>query len=225
MKYILFLFVSLFSQYSFASLDYISASKDLDSLTKLFTQSLFEKKEKLVYDSYIHSSIKNILSLKQLEDIGEKYRATFGKFISMKKTQLSFSTAENGTFANATYLGTFEKATGDISIKTLHFEGKWHIIMFAITSPLLNSESKYNRKSSEYFVTNSDTLSTGEIGNLVTKTHDGRERIVISNVRVITARWKITDNRRKSGYVTFDLTEAEEKSIKQYKELSLRTIK
>jgi hypothetical protein len=219
------LLVSLLAQDVAASVDYMAASEDLDSITQDFTQSLFEDRGKSVYDAHLHSSVKSFLSLKQLEDIGEKYRKVLGKFISIKKTRLDFSITEKGLLAEAKYLGTFENANADIDVKALHLDGKWTFTMYAITSPLLNTESAYTRKSSEIYVVDSDAMATGETGKLIAKNNDGEEVVLITEVSVITVRWAASDEIRKSGFVTFDLSEEDEARVKQYPELSLRKSK
>ncbi len=133
MKITMILLFAFSSTGVFASGNNESRSIELDSLTQIITNSYFDNNEKLIYNNYLHPSVKKLVSLAQLEKLGARYRDRLGKFNAARKTQLKFSNTDQGLLAVAVYSGAFDKTNANIDIKALYSDDKWTITFFALT--------------------------------------------------------------------------------------------
>lgn len=81
------------------------------------------------------------------------------------------------------------------------------------------------RQRVEVYVTDSDLIMPGQSGNLIAKINKNDEKIIINNIQVLAARWKISFSARKEGFVTLSVSQKQQKLFKTYSNFVLRKSK
>jgi len=100
---------------------------------------------------------------------------------------------------------------------------QWRIVSFGVNSPLLSNDPASHRQAIELYVSRSDLIVPGTHASIVlSKLGD---KVLVPDVLVLNARWKVSLSSQHEGFVTVLLTPTEMESVKGVEDLSLRALK
>lgn len=192
-------------------------------------KAIHEGQVQRVYESFTHPRFREVASLQQFAPLCDRVKTRLGPLRSKQASQFEINPIDGSLVASGSYHAVFEHGSGTVFVVFQKTDNNWLLLRLNVNAPELLDDPATFQQPTELYVENSEPVLPGTMVDLLDVSVEPA-KVVLSNVRVESVRWKISDpgtplKAPAKGFVTIVLKADQVTAMKSAKSPAVRSHK